>query len=66
MIKEVKEMMIGKKMRVLPTKEQEILFRKSCGVARWAYNYYLGEKQRVYNEWKEDKTNSNRRTRRFI
>ena len=47
-------MLIGKKIRLIPTEEQEILFRKSCGVARWAYNYYLGEKQRVYNEWKQD------------
>ena len=49
-------MIIGKKMRVLPTEEQEILFRKSCGVARWAYNYFLSEKQRVYEEWKKDNT----------
>ena len=47
-------MLIGKKIRLIPTEEQEDLFRKSCGVARWAYNYYLGEKQRVYNEWKQD------------
>ena len=30
------------KIRLLPTKEQEILFWKSAGVARWSYNYYVG------------------------
>ena len=29
------------KIRLLPTKEQEFLFRKSAGAARWAYNYFL-------------------------
>ena len=41
-------------IRIIPTPEQEIQFRKSCGVARWAYNFYLVEKERVYKEWKED------------
>ena len=40
-------MIIAKKIRLLPTKEQEILFRKSAGVARWAYNYFLGEQERL-------------------
>lgn len=44
-------MMIAKKIRLKPTLEQEILFRKSVGVARWAYNYYLSEKQKVYVEY---------------
>ena len=42
------------KIRLIPTPEQEILFKKSCGVARWAYNFYIAEKERVYKEWKED------------
>lgn len=44
-------MIIAKKIRLLPTKEQEILFRKSTGVARWAYNYFLGEQERHYKEY---------------
>lgn len=44
-------MLITKKVRLKPTPEQEILFRKSAGVARWAYNYCLAEKQRVYEEY---------------
>ena len=42
------------KIRLLPTKEQEILFWKSVGVARWAYNYFLSESYRVYQEWLAD------------
>lgn len=44
-------MLLSKKIRLKPTPEQEIQFRKSCGVARWAYNYLLSEKQRVYDEY---------------
>lgn len=36
------------KIRLKPTAEQEILFRKSAGTARWAYNYFLSENQRLY------------------
>ena len=42
------------KIRLLPTKEQEILFWKSVGVARWSYNYFLSESYRVYQEWLAD------------
>lgn len=35
----------------MPTQEQEILFKKSAGTARWAYNYYLSECERVYQEY---------------
>ena len=45
-------MFLAKKIRLIPTKEQEILFWKSAGTARWAYNYFLAENQRVYNEEK--------------
>ena len=41
-------------IRIIPTPEQELQFKKSCGVARWAYNFYIAEMQRVYKEWKED------------
>lgn len=43
-------MLLAKKIRLLPTKEQELLFRKSAGVARWSYNYFLAENERVYKE----------------
>ncbi|MBR0079055.1 MAG: transposase [Synergistaceae bacterium] len=39
------------KIRLLPTEEQEVLFWKSAGTARWAYNFYLSEKERVYKEY---------------
>lgn len=42
------------KIRLLPTKEQEVLFWKSVGVARWSYNYFLSESYRAYQEWLED------------
>ena len=38
------------KIRLLPTAEQEVLFRKSAGTARWAYNYFLSENKRTYEE----------------
>lgn len=46
------------KIRLLPTKEQEVLFWKSVGVARWSYNYFLSESYRVYQEWLEDNSKS--------
>ena len=44
-------MMLAKKIRLKPTPEQEILFWKSAGVARWSYNYFLSEKERVWQEY---------------
>lgn len=41
----------GRKIRLLPTKEQEELFWKSAGVARWAYNYFLSVNEEKYREW---------------
>ena len=49
-------MYLTKKIRLLPTKEQEILFWKSVGVARWSYNFFLGYNQEKYKEWIEDNT----------
>lgn len=46
------------RVRLLPTKEQEVLFWKSVGVARWSYNYFLSESYRVYQEWLEDNSKS--------
>lgn len=44
-------MLLAKKIRLKPTPEQEILFHKSAGVARWAYNYFLSENERVWQEY---------------
>ena len=38
------------KIRLLPTREQEILFWKSAGTARWAYNYFLDANEQAYRE----------------
>ena len=38
------------KIRLLPTPKQENLFWKSAGVARWSYNYFLSENERIYKE----------------
>lgn len=46
-------MLTAIKIRLKPTKEQEILFRKSCGVARWSYNYFLAESEKYYAEHKK-------------
>ena len=40
-----------KKIRLIPTKEQEIIFRKSAGVSRWSYNYYLTESNKAYQRY---------------
>ena len=42
------------KIRLLPTKEQEILFWKSAGTARWAYNYFLEANNATYKAWLEN------------
>ena len=47
-------MLLTKKIRLIPTPEQEILFRKSAGVARWAYNYFLSENERIYQQYLEN------------
>ena len=44
-------MIISKKIRLLPTNEQEIMFRKSAGVARWAYNYYIATCEKNYKDY---------------
>lgn len=44
-------MYLSKKIRLKPTPEQEILFWKSAGTARWAYNYFLAENERLYKEY---------------
>lgn len=44
-------MLIAKKIRLIPTPKQEVLFWKSAGVSRWSYNYFLSENEKVYNEY---------------
>lgn len=48
-------MIIATKIKLKPNKEQEILFWKSAGVARWSYNYFLAESERHYKEYLEGK-----------
>ena len=43
-------MITAVKIRLKPTKEQEVLFRKSCGVSRWSFNYFLAENMNYYKE----------------
>ena len=44
-------MLLSRKIRLKPTPEQEVLFWKHVGASRWAYNYYIAENQRVYDEY---------------
>lgn len=48
-------MIVATKIKLKPTRSQEILFWKSAGVARWSYNYFLSENERHYNEYLEGK-----------
>ncbi len=43
-------MIVARKIRLIPTKEQEIMFLKSAGTARWAYNLFLSENELLYNQ----------------
>lgn len=64
------KMLRAVKIRLLPTPEQEILFRKSAGTARWAYNYFLSANRRVYQEFlngkSETKSISEGKIRKYI
>lgn len=44
-------MLLSRKIRLLPTPEQEVLFWKSAGVARWTYNHFLSENDRIWQEY---------------
>lgn len=63
-------MLIATKIKLKPTKEQELLFWKSAGVARWAYNYFLAECENHYAEYlkgnKEKKTIKENEVRKYI
>jgi putative transposase len=43
------------KIRLNPTTEQEIYFKKACGIARFTYNWVLGE-------WKKGRNNDKKKT----
>ncbi|MFL8710953.1 RNA-guided endonuclease InsQ/TnpB family protein [Clostridioides sp. GD02377] len=55
-------MIIGKKIRLKPTKEQEMLFWKSAGVARWSYNYFIATQNETYQSYLDN----NKTGKRFI
>lgn len=44
-------MILAIKIRLKPTTEQERLFWKSAGTARWAFNYFLAENEQVYQQY---------------
>jgi len=48
-------MIVSRKIKLNTTKEQEELFWKSAGTARWAYNHFLDESERHYQEFLEGK-----------
>ena len=43
-------MMLGKKVRLKPTKAQELKMWKSVGTARWVYNWTLARQQENYKQ----------------
>ena len=63
-------MIVATKIKLKPTKEQEVLFWKSAGVARWAYNYFLSESENNYNEYlkgnRDTKTIKESEVRKYI
>lgn len=63
-------MIVATKIKLKPTKEQEVLFWKSAGVARWAYNYFLSESENHYNEYlkgnRDTKTIKESEVRKYI
>lgn len=40
------------KTEIKPTEDQKIKIHKTIGVARFIYNFYIAENQRVYEEEK--------------
>ncbi len=44
-------MLLAKKIKLCPTPEQEDLFRRSAGTARWAYNFFLSENERLWKDY---------------
>lgn len=54
------------KIRLKPTPEQETLFWKSAGTARWAFNYFIAENQKQYEAFKRGKTKQKGLTEKVI
>jgi putative transposase len=50
-------MLRAHKIRIFPSKDQEILLRKSCGVARFSYNWALAQWKQMYEN--KEKVNEN-------
>ncbi len=46
-------MILAHKIALDPNQEQAIYFAKASGIARFSWNWSLGEWQRQYNEWRE-------------
>lgn len=44
-------MILSKKIRCLPTKEQVIIFKKASGTARFVYNLMISENKKVYTNY---------------
>ena len=44
-------MLLSKKIRCIPTEEQEIKFKKSVGTARFVYNLMISENKKNYKEY---------------
>lgn len=57
-------MLIATKIKLNHTKEQEVLFWKSAGVARWSYNYFLAESEEYYK--KHSKSINEGEVRKYI
>lgn len=45
-------MLTTARIRLIPTSEQTVLFWKSAGTARWAYNHLLAENDRHYEDFR--------------
>ena len=46
-------MIVGRRYRIYPTKEQEVFLNKSFGCCRWIYNYFLELRNKLYDESKQ-------------
>ena len=53
-------MILARKIRIIPTPEQEEKFIKSAGVARWAYNYFIGTNFDLYDSYIKNGKTGNR------
>jgi putative transposase len=49
-------MILSHKIELKPNKEQEVQLQKSCGCARFSYNWGLAKWSQMYQDWKVDNT----------